>query len=323
MRLPCAHIFHCECVSEWLTKSCTCPICRYELQTDDPSYEKGRLERMKHRKPRYAQYELERMRIRDLSALCSRLKLSTDGMTDKKELIRTILDSGKVDMITAPKPVEYKLSELKQMGVGKLKRAMADAGVFFDAKDVVEKEDMVMIFVNSGRVALLTEEDTHMEDSDGMNVDNLEYESEHISKRPRNVDAEDFDPVDQSSFTGSCALEFNVKDKNEPSDNDVMCTSAQSETINMKDTSLNDDHNDHQFDSMPEEIHISDLSHMQSSNGASHYRNGSLNNYVSFTTRSIAELRRLAYELQVDVSDCIEKREMIERLAARVSVSGR
>ena len=325
MRLPCAHIFHCECISEWLTKSCTCPVCRYELQTDDPMYEKGRLERMKHRKPRYAKYELERMRIRDLSALCSRLKIPTDCMTEKKELIRSILESGKVDMIIAPKPVEYKLSELKGLGVGKLKRAMGDAGVFFDAKDVIEKEDMVMIFVNSGRVVLLAEEDTSMEDSDGFSVDTDEdlKETEHISKRPRNIDAEDFDPLNQSSSTGSCAVELNEKNDNELYDNDTVRSSVPSETIDTKDTNLYDDQNDHQNDRMQEEPQISDFPHTHSSNSASHYRNGNTNNYVAFSSRSIAELRRLAYELKVDISDCIEKREMIERLAAHVSVSGR
>ena len=288
MRLPCAHIFHCECISEWLTKSCTCPVCRYELQTDDPMYEKGRLERMKHRKPRYAKYELERMRIRDLSALCSRLKIPTDCMTEKKELIRSILESGKVDMIIAPKPVEYKLSELKGLGVGKLKRAMGDAGVFFDAKDVIEKEDMVMIFVNSGRVVLLAEEDTSMEDSDGFSVDTDE-------------DLKETEPL------------LNTNDNNTTTDNANQHTFVRSEPNNIK-----DDESDRQFDGVGEKTYDSDSSKLYSSNNASHCPNGSFNDHSAFTKRSVAELRRLAYELKVDVSDCIEKQELIDRLIARV-----
>jgi len=49
IQLPCDHIFHHYCIHEWLGSRNTCPMCRWELETDDPFFEQGRIERMKLR----------------------------------------------------------------------------------------------------------------------------------------------------------------------------------------------------------------------------------------------------------------------------------
>mmetsp|Transcript_22057 Transcript_22057/g.33682 ORF Transcript_22057/g.33682 Transcript_22057/m.33682 type:complete len:313 (+) Transcript_22057:121-1059(+) len=176
-RLNCGHLYHKECIEEWVNKHCTCPVCRYELETDDPAYERGRLERMSHRKPRYHLYELDRLSISKLRSLINQLKIvCPKHVMEKSDLVNLVKNSGKVDLIAAPEPKEFSLSELRKMGVGQLKRTMLDCGVSYDPVDVVEKEDIVQIFINSGRIVLRS--------ADESSSPSLQEESRGSNNRP-------------------------------------------------------------------------------------------------------------------------------------------
>lgn len=145
---------------------------------------------MRERRPRLRRHELDRMKLCELKDLAyERLDLSThcNALTDKADLIQEIEQSGKVDIIESPKPVEYRLADLRAMRVGVLRKEMEEAGVFFCPEDVIEKEDMVQLFLHSGRVALLD-----LSKSEG----NKSGSIENIVEEQENSDDDDDEDID-------------------------------------------------------------------------------------------------------------------------------
>ncbi|CAF2155059.1 unnamed protein product [Brassica napus] len=41
-KLPCGHCYHDNCILPWLETRNSCPVCRFQLRTDDAEYERKR-----------------------------------------------------------------------------------------------------------------------------------------------------------------------------------------------------------------------------------------------------------------------------------------
>ncbi len=50
MRLAsCRHSFHRECLLKWLERTSNCPLCRFELPTDDAQYEQFKAQKKREK----------------------------------------------------------------------------------------------------------------------------------------------------------------------------------------------------------------------------------------------------------------------------------
>lgn len=381
MRLPCAHIFHQRCIVDWLTKHCTCPVCRYELETEDAQYEKSRKARMKGRKPRIHGYELERMSLQELKALAKQCKIRWPlRIRDKNDIIEAFAKSNRIDIIAAPKPVEYALHDLRQMGVAKLRRSMEAAGVFFDPIDVVEKEDMVRIFCNSGRLVVLpdppkeeeVEEDrkpaaasapvvfhpepsappedldekcvapkrmglivetvTDDDDNDGVVVEDEDatnmFDDSNLPHEFISADrgvVEERTTAQQSPIDMSPArrdVETDILHNDIEIDSDVFVTSKHPVVNNTLPPELFADQ-EVAYDSEPEFIIVPEVAaditeggNLTGDRAPPHVENDAqmAADYARFESYTISNLRNSAKDMNVDLSRCIERSEMVEKL---------
>lgn len=157
-RMPCGHLFCNECLQRWLVKSNTCPVCRYEVETDDANYEAQRMHKMKDRKMRFRHRELEAKSVTDLKHILRMLGVSAEGCIEKSDIIKRLEESPKVELVkTTTAQQVYSLSELMSMGTDSLRRLMQGLGVRVSSEIANNKICLIRALANSGRAIVSTE----------------------------------------------------------------------------------------------------------------------------------------------------------------------
>lgn len=153
-KLQCGHLYHLDCLKEWLVKHCTCPICRFELQTDDEAYERERKKRMMNRRLRYRADELRSKKISQLQELCRSLSVSTANCFDKQDLIDRLIVSGRIDITEGAPQLELTYDELNGKTIRELQELLRSYGI--SSQSAVEKRDLRQLLMDSGRVNIVS-----------------------------------------------------------------------------------------------------------------------------------------------------------------------
>lgn len=156
VKLQCGHIYHERCLKDWLLKSCTCPVCRYELETDDAEYEAARKARMKKRRLRCRRDELEHMSIAKLRETMNQLSVSYAGCVDKRELVERLISSGMIELTEGIPVIELSRHEFEGKSVSELKKLILSFGL--DAAGALEKSELRQRILDSGRVTVIDDE---------------------------------------------------------------------------------------------------------------------------------------------------------------------
>lgn len=149
-RIPCSHLFHEGCIKKWLELNHQCPVCRYQLPTDNTFFEHGRQTSMHERRLRLRVKDLSVKSIRELRYLAEHLSVDIEGCLEKSEILDRILSSQLVEVVDEEQHREpdsnaqnsaLPLEQLRAMNVLQLKAEMHRQGV--DAQGCIEKNDMI------------------------------------------------------------------------------------------------------------------------------------------------------------------------------------
>lgn len=142
-RMLCGHLFCTTCIREWLRQANSCPVCRFELATEEEAFEAGRIERMRGRRTVLKNGDLKMMGIPDLKKLMRALGVSGDGCVEKHELIRRVSDAPFTDVMPDRDDIRYEEDDLDSIDISALRNLMERHGMPKLSDDLSEMQERV------------------------------------------------------------------------------------------------------------------------------------------------------------------------------------
>lgn len=284
-KLQCGHLFHKHCVAEWLEKHCTCPVCRFELETDDTAYESERKKRMRHRKLRLRMDEINNKSIGQLRELAQNLNVNISGCIDKTEIIDKLVKSGCIEVTEGLPPMEMTREEFNSKTVSQLKFLLLSFGI--SDRDVIEKSELRSKLIASGRIVFKerSNSNTTVESVASSNYGDVPSSSGPVFAPPL--------------FAGEKGLPAPMDQEHDQEQDRQGAQSSSSEATNGFSSGLSGGNS--------RTASTASIRSTQSEEGY-FVLLSDLRGY------SLAELRELCARYQVSTAGCVEKAEIIERL---------
>jgi len=167
LRMPCGHQFHEACVLPWLRLRCFCPCCRFEIGTDDPSFERGRLRRnaANRRFVKIRRTELSELPVRALKDLLAAAGEDASRCFERSDLVEAALRRDS-NVVVVEDRFRIARGRLMAMSVSSLLTLAKQTNLrqTVDFRTLTEKEDLRNALLQSPDLLISHDDDQNQTD---------------------------------------------------------------------------------------------------------------------------------------------------------------
>lgn len=153
-RMPCGHLYHPSCIENWLSRHCTCPVCRFEIHTDDVNFERERVVRnRRHRRlVTIRRTELDQLHVRAIRDLLAAADVYDKNCLERSDLISLAVSTDRVTVVEDR--IFATRARIDALPVSALLELARRANIPTQNRGL-EREDLVQALLRSGDLVLV------------------------------------------------------------------------------------------------------------------------------------------------------------------------